>query len=109
MNEADLILGVPDAPPVPMARLNITYNGQQGELPDLVPFNVTVGPDGKVTLLDKADVLRIATESIRGGFAGITADPNADLKGFEVDPFQARPDMPVNRLSVRPQTPFGQD
>lgn len=96
MNEADLILGVPEAPAVKLAQLNITYNGQQGNLPDLVPFDMT-----------DADVKRVATEAISNGIPGITADPNVDLKDFVVDRFPERPDVPVNRLSMRPKTPFG--
>jgi hypothetical protein len=53
-----------------MARLNITYNGQQGDLPDLVAYDAS----------------------------------DADLKRF----FPAREEVPFNRLSLRPKTPFGQ-
>lgn len=90
MNEADLILGAADA------RLTITYNGQQGDLPDTVPYDL---PD--------AEILRLAQECLILGIPGINADPNANLKDFVVDRFPARDDVPYNRLSVRPKTPFG--
>lgn len=90
MNEADLILGVPQT-----AKLNITYKGQQGDLPDEVPYD-----------LSDAEVFRIATEALTAGIPGIAADPNADLKDFMVDRFPARDDL-GNRLSLRPKTPFG--
>lgn len=92
MNEADMILNGGPA----LARLNVTYNGQQGDLPDPVPYDM---PD--------TEVRRIATEAIAQGVPGINADPNVNLTDFVVDRFPARPDMPVNRLSLRPKTPFG--
>lgn len=90
MNEADLILGAAEA------RLNITYGGQQGDLPDTVPYDL---PD--------ADILRLAQEALIGGIPGIDPVPDANLKDFVVDRFPARDDVPYNRLSVRPKTPFG--
>jgi len=102
MNEADLILNGG----AQMAKLNITYNGQQGDLghlddegkfiPDPVPYD-----------LSDADVRRIATESIQQGIPGIDADPNVNLQDFVVDRFPAREDVPFCRLSLRPKTPFG--
>ena len=91
MNEADMILGV-----VAQATLNITYNGQQGNLPDLVPYDLT-----------DAEVKRIATEAVGQGIPGITADPNVNFTDFVVDRFPSRADVPENRLSLRPKTPFG--
>lgn len=91
MNEADLVLGAPAT-----AKLNITYNGQQGDLPNEVPYD----------LVD-SEVRRIAQEALTQGIPGINADPNADLKDFVVDRFPAREDVPYNRLSLRPKTPFG--
>lgn len=97
MNEADRILEA-DAPVIggADARLNITYNGQQGDLPDLVPYD-----------LSDAEIRRIATEALIVGIPGITADPTANLTDFVVDRFPARQDVPYNRLSLRPKTPFG--
>ena len=93
MNETDLILA---DPPVQMAQLNITYAGQQGNLPDLVPFD-----------LGDAEIKRIATEALTQGIPGINPVAGVDLRDFMIDRFPARPDMPANRLSLRPKTPFG--
>ncbi len=83
--------------PVEMAKLTITYNGQQGDLPDLVSYDSTDG-----------DLKQIAAESVRDGYIpGIDADPNVDFTDFVVDRFPARDDVPYNRLSLRPKTPFG--
>jgi len=90
MNEADRILGAQNA------RLNVTYNGQQGDLPDEVPYD-----------LSDAEVRRIAQEALTQGIPGVTADPKADLRDFVVDRFPSREDVPYNRLSLRPKTPFG--
>lgn len=90
MNEADIILGAPQT-----AKLNITYKGQQGDLPNEVPYD-----------LSDADVLRIAQEALTAGIPGIAADPDADLTDFVIDRFPARDDL-GNRLSARPKTPFG--
>jgi hypothetical protein len=80
-----------------LARLNITYNGQQGDLPDPVSWDSADG-----------DLKQIATESVRAGdVPGIDADPNADFTDFVVDRFPARDDVPFNRLALRPKTPFG--
>jgi hypothetical protein len=78
------------------ARLNITYGGQQGDLPDPVPFDA---PDDEVR--------RWATEAVSAGIPGINPDPNADFTNFVVDRFPEREDVPYNRLSLRPKTPFG--
>jgi hypothetical protein len=79
-----------------MARLNITYAGQQGDLPDPVPYDAT-----------DADIKRMATESVHQGYVpGIDA-AQANFDDFVVDRFPARQDVPYNRLSLRPKTPFG--
>lgn len=80
-----------------MAKLTITYNGQQGDLPDPVPYDAA-----------DADLKRMATESVRDGYVpGIDAAA-AEFADFVVDRFPARADVPYNRLSLRPKTPFGQ-
>lgn len=79
------------------ARVNITWNGQNGDLPDLVNYDAT-----------DAEVRGWATEAIRtGGVPGIAADGNADLQDFVVDRFPANDAYPVPRLVIRPKTPFG--
>jgi hypothetical protein len=80
-----------------MAKLTITYNGQQGDLPDPVSYDMTDG-----------DLKQVATESVRNGdIPGIDVDANANFTDFVVDRFPARDDVPFNRLSLRPKTPFG--
>jgi len=80
-----------------MAKLNITINGQQGDLPDPMPYDAT-----------DADIKTIATESVRAGnVPGIDADSFAEFVDFVVDRFPARDDVAYNRLSLRPKTPFG--
>jgi hypothetical protein len=79
-----------------MARLSITYNGQQGDLPDPVPYDAT-----------EATIKQMATESIRDGYVpGIDA-VGADFTDFVVDRFPAAAGVQFNRLSLRPKTPFG--
>jgi len=80
-----------------MARLNITFNGQQGDLTDPVAFDSA-----------DSDLKQMATESVRAGdVPGIDAAEEADFTDFVVDRFTARGDLPWNRLSLRPKTPFG--
>lgn len=84
------------------ARVNVTYSGKNGDLPDPVHFDSTDG-----------DVRAWVTEAVRtGGVPGIPADPNADFRDFVIDRFPA-PANPVqgerswNLISLRPKTPFG--
>jgi hypothetical protein len=80
-----------------MARLTITYGGQQGDLPDPIGYDST-----------DADIKQMATESIRTGYVpGIDRVEGIDLSDFVVDRFPAREDVPYCRISVRPKTPFG--
>jgi hypothetical protein len=80
----------------PNARLNVTINGQNGDLPDPVSYDATDG-----------DIKQIVTEAIHTGYIpGIDADANADLTDFVVDRFPASEDLPP-RLMVRPKVPFG--
>ncbi len=79
------------------ARLNVTFAGQNGDLPD------TIAND-----LADADIVRIAQEAIRGGgVPGIIADPNASLQDFVVERFPPNEAFPWSRAVVRPKTPFG--
>lgn len=78
------------------ARVNVTFGGSNGDLPDPVSFDA---PDG--------DIKGWVTEAVRGGgVPGIDADPDADFRDFVIDRFAAKDDLP-NRLVVRPKTPFG--
>jgi hypothetical protein len=79
------------------ARVNVTYAGQNGDLPDPVSLDAADG-----------DVRGWLTEAIRAGSVpGIPIDPNVDLRDFVVERFQATEARPYNLISVRPKTPFG--
>ena len=92
MADNEAIIPVAD---VHAAKFTITYAGSQGDLVDPVPYDAT------------DDILKqMATEALRGGIPGI--DPvEADLTDFVIDRFNARPDVPWNRVVARPKTPFG--
>ena len=79
------------------ARVNITYLGENGDLPDPVLFD---SPDG--------DVKGWVTEAIaNGGIPGIPAAQNPDFTDFVVDRFSANAERDYNLIQVRPKTPFG--
>jgi len=79
------------------ARVNITYLGENGDLPDPVLFD---SPDG--------DVKGWVTEAIaNGGIPGIPAAQNPDFTDFVVDRFSANDERDYNLIQVRPKTPFG--
>jgi hypothetical protein len=81
-----------------MARVNVTYGGQNGDLPDPVSFDATDG-----------DVKQWIVESLRtGGIPGIPETHDVDLKDFVVDRFEATEARPYRLLQLRPKTPFGQ-
>ncbi len=90
-----------------MARLNITWKGQNADLTDPISID-----------LDDAAVRAQATEAVNGGLPGIDADPNADFTDFIVDRFPATADVAETafapaipglpaRVMLRPKTPFG--
>lgn len=79
------------------ARVNVTYAGSNGDLPDPVSFDATDG-----------DIRQWVTEAVRGGgVPGIAAAPAADFTDFVVDRFGPTDARPYNLLAVRPKTPFG--
>lgn len=79
------------------ARLNITWQGNNGDLPDPVAYDAANG-----------DVFQWAAEAVRaGGVPGIPADPNVNFTDFVVRRFDATADVPYNRLMIHPKTPFG--
>jgi len=79
------------------ARVNVTWGGQNGDLPDTVSNDAADG-----------DVRQWVTEAVRTGHVpGIPADPAADFRDFVVDRFAATEIRPWNLLVVRPKTPFG--
>ena len=79
------------------ARVNVTWAGFNGDLPDPVLFDA---PD--VAVRDWV------AEAIRtGSIPGIPADGRVDLRDFVVDRFPAGGEVPFLRIFVRPKTPFG--
>ncbi len=80
------------------AQVNITYNGENGNLPDPVYFDST-----------DVDVLAMVTEAVQtGGVPGIDAVTSADFADFVVERFAPNAERPFNMILVRPKTPFGQ-
>jgi len=80
------------------ARVNVTYGGQNGDLPDPVFFDSNDG-----------DVKGWITEAVRNGsIPGIPADAGADFTDFVVDRFAATEGRPYNLIQLRPKTPFGE-
>jgi hypothetical protein len=77
------------------ARVNITHQGQNGDLPDTVPFHAT-----------DDQIKGWATEAVVSGIPGIAPDSRADFSDFVVDRFAATEELPA-RICVRPKTPFG--
>lgn len=79
------------------ARVNVTYQGQNGELPQPVYFQSSDG-----------DVKGWVTEAVRnGGVPGIRADGNADFRDYVVDRFPPSEARPHNMIMLRPKTAFG--
>jgi hypothetical protein len=79
------------------ARVNVTFGGQNGDLPDAVFFDSTDG-----------DIRAMVTEAIRGGgVPGIEAAADAEFDDFVVDRFAASGERPFNLIQLRPKTPFG--
>jgi len=78
------------------ARVNVTWQGQNADLPDPVAFDSTDG-----------DVKGWVTEAIRHGIPGLRADAGVDLRDFVVDRFTSTETRPYNLIQIRPKTPFG--
>jgi len=79
------------------ARVNVTWNGHNGDLVDAVPYNAADG-----------DIRDWVTEALRSGaVVGMRADRGVNLQDFVVDRFPASRQVPYNRIFVRPKTPFG--
>jgi hypothetical protein len=79
------------------ARVNVTYAGANGDLPDPVSFDAADG-----------DIKQWVTESVRtGGIPGIPATATANFADFVVDRFTANEARPYNAIFLRPKTPFG--
>ena len=83
--------------PEGMARLNVTWAGANGDLPDPVPYDAT-----------DEQLRTMAAESIESGYIpGIPADAGVDLTDFVVDRFASSAEVPYPRVFIRPKTPFG--
>jgi hypothetical protein len=79
------------------ARINVTWAGQNGDLPSAAPRDSADG-----------DVRRWVTEAVRtGGIPGIAADPRADFRDYVVDRFPPSDHRPYDLIQIRPKTPFG--
>ena len=80
---------------VRQARVNITWKGQNTDLPDMIDESTT-----------DPDVKAAATAAVAGGLPGIDADAGANFGDFVVDRFDATAGLPA-RIMIRPRTPFG--
>jgi len=79
------------------ARLNVTINGQNGDLPDPILYDAT-----------DVDIRQWATEAVRGGgIPGVAADPNVNFRDFVIDRFEANDARPYRLVQLRPKTAFG--
>jgi hypothetical protein len=79
------------------ARVNITFQGQNADLPDPVTFDT---PD--------ADIIRMVEEAVRGGdVPGLPEGPDAEFENSVVERYDANETTPYNRIMVRPKVPFG--
>lgn len=79
------------------ARLNVTWDGQNGDLVDPVPVNAS-----------DTDIRDWAAEAVRtGSIPGIPADRNADFHDFVVDRHGPNEVRSWSAYFVRPKTPFG--
>jgi hypothetical protein len=79
------------------ARVNITWRGQNGDLPNPAPFDATEG-----------DIKQWITEAVtNGSVPGIRADADVDFTDFVVDRFRPNEQRPFNLIQIRPKTPFG--
>lgn len=79
------------------ARVNVTYNGQNGDLPDAVSFDA-----------GDADIRMWVTEALQAGtIPGLRANGNVDFSDFVVDRFARTEARPWNLIQLRPKTPFG--
>mgnify|MGYP000212042428 CR=1 FL=1 len=79
------------------ARVNVTYNGENGDLRDPVHNDSADG-----------DIFSWVTEAVQhGDVEGIPADASADFSDFVVERFGPTEARPHNYIVVRPKTPFG--
>lgn len=92
---------VPAAPPAvfrdDQARVNLTFMGGNGDLPDAVSVDVT-----------DVELKTMLVEALRAGdIPGLPASPAADLSLFKVDRFPPTDVRPYRLIQVRPKTELG--
>ena len=79
------------------ARVNVTYAGQNNELPQPVFFQSSDG-----------DVKTWITEALRAGsIPGLGVHANVDLRDYVVDRYPPTDGRPYNLIQVRPKTAYG--
>ena len=79
------------------ARVNVTWQGQKGDLVDPVRRDAS-----------DREVIAWVTEAVRaGGVPGIALDPGAAFRDHVVDRFPPTQERPYDLIQVRPKTPFG--
>lgn len=79
------------------ARVNVTWDGQNGDMPAPVARD---SGDG--------DIKQWVTEAVQNGTVpGIAEDANADFTDFVVDRFNPTEARPYHAIFLRPKTPFG--
>lgn len=79
------------------ARVNITWAGQNGDLPDPVRFDATDG-----------DVRQWVAEALRAGdIPGFAPDANVNLQDHIVERYAPTEVRPYNLIQIRPKTAFG--
>lgn len=93
--------GFEQVPRANEARVQITWNGNLGDLPDPVPFDASEG-----------DIKQWCAEAVRAGIPNVPADPAVDFRDYVVDRFPAPTNPGPNErahavISIRPKTPFG--
>ena len=79
------------------ARVNITWQGQNGDMVDPVPVDAT----------DREIKAWVAEAIASGSVVGLRADRRVNLRDFVVDRFPSTRNNPIHRIFVRPKTPFG--
>lgn len=79
------------------ARVNVTFAGSNGDLPDPVAFDSS-----------DAVVKEMLAEAIRNGSVpGIPATAAPDLTNYVIDRFGPTEQRPYNLIQARPKTAFG--
>jgi len=78
------------------AILNVTWSGQNGNLVDPIAFDAS-----------DIDIKAWASEAVSSGSIPGIRTATANFGDFVVERFAATADNAVNRVVVRPKTPFG--